>query len=284
MTAKRHSLFSSSIVLWLLFSSQGAFAVEIEEIGQSSSAASKAASATNSAASTRNAPAPTKQLSVEQRLSRMERAVNSTVLIDLARQQQELQMEVERLRGENEELIHTLEGMQTRLRDMYRDLDQRIQGVEKRAATAAPAVAPGGAVTEPTPVAGDAVAERKAYERAFKMLREKRYKQAIQAFQRFLKVYPASDFADNAQYWIGEGHYVTRDFKAAASSFSSLLTAYPQSSKVADAHLKLGFSQYELKQYKEARNSLNTVIQHHAKSTAARLAKERLTRMDKEGR
>ena len=265
--------FYSSVTLWLFLVSQSVLAVEIKEIGEP---------VAPSNVSTTSAPAQPARTTTSQSTRPSSTKNLNSALVEMARRQQELQLEVERLRGENEELNHTIEGLLGRMRDMYGDLDRRIQDVEKRA-MAAPSQqsAP---VTASNAVAGDAVAERKAYERAFNMLRSKRYEQATKAFQRFLQTYPSSEFADNAQYWVGEGYYVTRDFNNASKSFQALINKYPESSKLADAHLKLGFTQYELSQYGDAKKSLNIVLKRHGKTTAARLAKERLDRMKKEGR
>jgi len=276
MTANRFSILVA--LPWLLLSSQGIVAVEIHEIGDSSRVAPSSSKVTTT---TSTKPAVQTQPQARQATTRQVAPVSSapkgnTVLINIARQQQELQREVERLRSDNEELNHTIEGLQSRLRSMYSDLDRRIQEIEKRG------VAPAAAAAV-SPVAGDSLAESKAYEHAFNLLRNKRYEPAIKAFDRFLKTYPNSEFADNAQYWIGEGYYVTRDFKAAAKSFNQLISTHPKSAKIADAHLKLGFSHYEMAEYKSARKSLGVVTKQHGKTTAARLAKERLDRMTKEG-
>lgn len=281
---------NSGLIFWLLLSSQSVLAVEIREIGQTPESPSSPKVTPSVSpqvpANSQGSPtaSPLQNLTTQQRLERLERAVNSAVLVEMARRQQELQLEVERLRSENEELAHSLEGMQTRLRNMYRELDQSLQRLEARGVAPATTGSASVSTTPSSTIAGNAVAQRKAYQRALKMLREKRYDQAVQAFQNFLKVYPQSEFADNAQYWIGEGYYVDKKYKLAVESFSSLIKNYPQSGKLADAYLKLGFTQYELKQYAEARKSLNIVLKDYAKSTGAvRLAKERLQLMDKEG-
>ncbi len=272
MTVRR-TLAALAVAPCLLWSAQGAVAVEIQEIGEPSVVRSDAPRT-----------APQRQVQAQPKVTRVESSErtprSSSVLVSIARQQQELQLEVERLRSENEELNHTIEGLQRRLRSMYSDLDRRIQEIEKRGA--APAVTTTAMVQQAG--AGDSLAESKAYEHAFNLLRNKRYAPAIKAFDRFLQTYPDSEFADNAQYWIGEGYYVMRDFKAAIKSFSRLIASHPESAKVADAYLKLGFSQYEMADYANARKSLELVTQRYAKTTAARLAKERLDRMSKEGR
>jgi len=69
----------------------------------------------------------------------------------------------------------------------------------------------------------------------------------------------------------------------ALAQFQVVLSAYPRSRKIPDALLKIGYSYYELEQWDGARSALQTVRDEHPDSTAARLAEQRLKRMDDEG-
>ena len=125
--------------------------------------------------------------------------------------------------------------------------------------------------------------ERAAYQAAFDMLKEGRYKAANTAFNSFLQRYPQSSYAGNAQYWLGESNYVTRQFQQAVMEFQTVLKKYPTSNKVADAMLKLGYTHYELHEFDKATSQLQDLLKAYPKSTAARLAGKRLDRMKKEG-
>jgi tol-pal system protein YbgF len=48
--------------------------------------------------------------------------------------------------------------------------------------------------------------------------------------------------AGNAQYWLGETHYVRRQYKQAAQAFLSGYTTYSKSKKAPDSLLKLGMT------------------------------------------
>lgn len=125
--------------------------------------------------------------------------------------------------------------------------------------------------------------ERAAYQAAFDTLKEGRYKIAKTELRRFLEKYPDSTYAGNAQYWLGEAYYVTRDFDQGILEFELVLSRYPSSPKVADAMLKLGYTYYEKQDYNKARIMLNELRKRYPKATAARLAGKRLERMRKEG-
>jgi tol-pal system protein YbgF len=126
-------------------------------------------------------------------------------------------------------------------------------------------------------------AEKESYDRAFQSLKELKYADAAQQFQSFLGVYPASDYADNAQYWLGESYYVTRNYEIALDAFKDLLAKYPDSPKVPDGLLKIGYTHYELKQWDQARAALEQVEQQYPGTTLARLAGSRLRSMKLEG-
>lgn len=157
------------------------------------------------------------------------------------------------------------------------------------------AVAPGqtgtppGAPTDPAAAQAAAVpspvAPREAaYQKAFGILKEGRYPEAIRELKAFLAAYPSGDYSDNAQYWLAEAFYVTKDPAAARSAFDTVIKTYPQSSKVADAMLKLGFIDYDIGQFGQARATLSEVIRTYPNSSAAKLAEKRLERMQQEGR
>jgi len=125
--------------------------------------------------------------------------------------------------------------------------------------------------------------EKAAYDQAFQSLKDLRYADAAEGFQTFLSRYPQSEYADNAQYWLGESYYVTRNYDISLDAFDDLLKNYPDSSKTPDALLKIGYAHYELKQWDQARAALEQVKQQFPDTTLARLADNRLRSMRMEG-
>ena len=261
---------------------------------------------------------------------------NTRALLDMFASLEALRQEINTLRGAIEVQTYNLEQLQQKQRELYSDIDRRLQRLEAQsagaglsagglavadaeiAAEAPPEPAPGGvaavagpeaapvtsaapgraeppadpqAVTPP-PAASlpatpgqqaeaerpppDPVRARAGYQRAFQLLKEAQYSQALAAFTRFLADYPDSAFSDNAQYWLAETHYVMRDYAAAIEGYQALLAAYPDSQKVSHAWLKIGYSQAELGQDALARATLEKVITRYPGTTVARLADERL--------
>lgn len=242
-----------------------------------------------------------------------------SVTANLVLQVQELQDEVRMLRGRLEEANTEIENLKRRQRDQYLDLDQRISdlrsgqpalsapppaaGPGPDVAAQQPAVSPSAETPEVRPpmetesavvgigqpdVQSQAAApspadEKAAYDTAFQALKELRYADAAEEFQSFLEQYPDSEYADNAQYWLGESYYVTRNYDIALSAFQGLLDRFPDSTKAPDALLKVGYTHYELEQWDSARAALTQVQELYPDSTLSRLAENRLRSMRMEG-
>ena len=230
------------------------------------------------------------------RLDSIERKLDSRGLMEMSNRIEQMQRDIQQLRGDLEVQAHTLEEMQRRSREQYLDIDRRLQQFETGQSGAPPvlsttdtAVVPPVPVTDqppsvPAPAPAPAGAgERADYDKALAILREGRYAEATQAFNAFLANYPSSEYADNASYWLGETYYVNRDFKGALAAFNGLVDNYPNSPKASDSLLKMGYIYYEQKDWVASRQALELVVSDYPGTTATRLAHDRLLRMTKEG-
>ena len=225
-----------------------------------------------------------KMQEIERRLAAVERVLANGSLVDLTLQLDTLQREVAALRGRTDTIEHNAEGTASRQRDLYVDLDERVQALEEQsqAASGQPSVLDGGSLAPgelPVPGGSDSV----NYRAAFELLKEQRYDEAGMAFQQFLQSFPDSQRANNAQYWLAESFYVTDQFERALQEFELVITRYPDSPKVPDALLKMGYCNYALERWNDARGALARVQTEYAETTAARLAEQRLARMTEEG-
>jgi tol-pal system protein YbgF len=117
---------------------------------------------------------------------------------------------------------------------------------------------------------------RKDYEAAWRPLDRKDYKAALSRFKDFLRKYPKSKLAGNAQYWIGECNYALKDFGQAIVDFDTVRSKYPQSDKVPAALLKQGLAFAELGEKVNARLVLQEVVEKYPQSPEAARAKQRL--------
>jgi len=216
---------------------------------------------------------------LETSVARLERLLenNQVMQTDLLKRINELQSENQSLRDDIDLL--QFESMQSadRQRQLYLDLDQRIQALDTGSAGPVELT---GETGQPTAK----VSDEQSYQSAFELLKAGQYPQAQAAFAEFLATYPDSTMRGNAQYWLAETYYVTKEFEAALGHFNSVINDYTTTRKVPDAWLKLGYCNYELNRWADARLALNTVVARYADSTAARLAEQRLAEMQEQGR
>ncbi len=230
-------------------------------------------------------PVQIKLTDLDARVARIERVVSNQSLVDLAQHLDDVQSSVRQLRGRIDELENSNEAMRKQQRDLYSDLDKRLGGAPGGSATgggaqggSAGSASPPVAAVPPPPAAGSSV-EQAVYNQAFDALKASSYSVAITGFRDFLTNYPGSPLAENAQYWLGEAYYVTREYESAMTAFRTVLDKWPNSRKAPDALLKLGYTQYELKRFGDARKTLNDVTQKFPSSDAAKLATSRLAQI-----
>ncbi len=235
------------------------------------------------------AAAPQKGTTVESRLARIERLLDNQALLDLTMQLDTLQREVSEMRGQLEKLNFDYKRINDQQRQTYIDLDGRLQGIESKLSSisgrpilkGSPGDEPKG--TEP-PQVYDPEQARIEYQNSFNLIKAGRYDAAMKSLGAFVQKYSRSEYAGNAQYWLGELNFVKRNFKVAITEFDKVVTQFPKSKKVHDAMLKRGFSYYELSDWNNARKSLTDITRVlPGNSTIAKLARERLKKMKKEG-
>jgi len=238
--------------------------------------------------------------SLNERLAKLEGVMQQNQqLLGLLQEVETLKAEVARIRGQAEVQVHQLDTLGKRQNDLYVDLDQRISDLAKAAskpapvaettqppepppAPAAPAEKPVAEAAQPSPapVAAtpqlDPLVESRTYETSLNHFREANYAGAIAGFKGFLKVYPDSALAPNAQYWIGYAYFALKDYKTAMAHQQKLLAAYPTSAKVPDALLNIASNQIALDDLAGGRKTLEELIDKHPGTNAAKLAARRL--------
>ena len=103
-----------------------------------------------------------------------------------------------------------------------------------------------------------------------------RYDEAVAALRAFVAKHAHHDYADNAQYWIGEAFYAQKDYARALTEFRAVIEVYPRGNKVPDALLKVGYCYLAMGQGEKARAVLEQVVNLYPKSEPAALAAKRL--------
>src|SRR5512138_2982602 len=142
---------------------------------------------------------------LEARIASLEESYKqqTSSMLDLLSQVENLNQELRKLRGQNEELVHNLQDAEKRQKDFYVDLDARVRRFETTAeSTAAPQAAtqqaaPAAAAAAPK-VDDSQAQEKAAYDEAFGFYKTANYERALVSFRDFLKKYPDSSMAANA--------------------------------------------------------------------------------------
>jgi tol-pal system protein YbgF len=234
-------------------------------------------------------------VSLEDRVNQLERLLNSQTVLDREQQFIQMQNDIQTLRGEMEVLSHQLEQIEKQQQDMYLDIVQQLQHSSSLVSSPSEPEKPA-TVTEELPAIPTETAtaesvvptetnhdEAEAYQRAFDVLQQGQYGQAIIAFKAQLTQYPQGQHAEDTQYWLAETYYALKKFDSALKTFGKFLEKYPKSPKYAHAQLKIGYIYYELTDYIAARSILEQVKENYPATATAHLAEERLHLMRKEG-
>ena len=196
--------------------------------------------------------------------------------LDLANQLSRQSEEIARLRGQVETLTYELETARKRQQDFYLDLDTRLRKLEPQGGGASAAVDPGAGAASGAGGAADPERESREYEAALNQFKAQKYKEAAWGFSAFVRKYPDSTLAPNAQFWLGNAWIAQRNCQKAIEAHSVLTTRYPDSPKAADAWLAMANCQQEMGNPTAARRSLETVVAKYPNSQAADTARDRL--------
>ncbi len=188
-----------------------------------------------------------------------------------------------RLRADNELRLNQFADQLRILSDRVDDLDNRLANMpgklrlmsEKAAATSSTPVATATAPAS-TAIPENADAAQKLYDTAYQDLVRGQIELAREGFLEFLRKYPHSTLADNAQYWIGESYYTQKNYARAAAEFAEVPDKYPTSDKLAAAMLKRAYALLGLNQTAQARALLEQVIKKFPRSAEAELARVKL--------
>ena len=221
---------------------------------------------------------------LDSRLGRVESVLNNQSLLDLQNDNENLTTQLRNLRNQIDNLSFQQESALNSQKNQYLDIDKRLQAIETRPVRqyVVPTTSSNDGAQNTTVLQGATGSERDLYQSAFDLLKGGKYTDAANGFESYLQQYPEGQLADNAHYWLGESHYITRKFDKALSSFATVTQKYPESRKIADAWLKLGYTYYEMKDTAKAQDALQKTLANFPDSSAALLAKQRLDRIAKE--
>lgn len=189
-----------------------------------------------------------------------------------------LQAEVRRLTGRIEELQYKLDQLEKRQKDFYLDLDARLNALSSGAAasTPAPAAAPSAAAPAPAPApAGNAKAE---FDAALAKLQARDAKNALAAFEAFLRQYPNDAQVPAAHFWAGTAALQLKQYETARRHFARVVYDTPKHELAPDAMLGLANALQGMGDEVGATDMLKRLVERHPNTPAGQVARQRLGR------
>lgn len=125
-------------------------------------------------------------------------------------------------------------------------------------------------------VGSSVIPEQEYYQQGVNLVKQSKFKDAIQMFQQLIANHPNGSLSGDAYYWIGEAGFLDRDLATSKQNFRIFMDNYPQSSRVPGAMLRTAYIEQEQGNLIEARILLNEIIQYHPGADAVHAAKNRL--------
>ena len=114
------------------------------------------------------------------------------------------------------------------------------------------------------------------YRASIALIRKAEYPAAITSLRQFLEKYPRHDYADNAQYWLGEAYYAQQQFPQALAELRRVPELYPLGNKVPDSLLKVGYCHLAMGDREKSTAVLRELIRLYPKTEPALLAARKL--------
>jgi tol-pal system protein YbgF len=150
----------------------------------------------------------------------------------------------------------------------------RDAGTEYKTGVATPAAAKPQATKEQPTTDAEGL-----YSKAFQLFRGGQFDAARTEFSNYLKLYPNTDLADNSQFWLGECYYAEKRYSEAIAAYEKTIKKYPKSDKMSSAMLKQGMAFLELGDKTAGKILLNKVVKAYPNSNQSKIAKSKLARI-----
>jgi tol-pal system protein YbgF len=162
---------------------------------------------------------------------------------------------------------------QRRLQELRAELEQRSREMQASAAgpdtgTAAAGGAGGAPPAQPGP--------NQLFQLALDQMRRGSTGAARAGMLELLRLYPTSDVAAEAQFYVGESYSAEGKTASADSAYAAVAQRYPDSPRAPTALYKFGLSMEKANRRREARQAFDDVVRKYPRSDEAVLARDRL--------
>ena len=204
-----------------------------------------------------------------------------------------LEEKVRVLNGRMDELEHTQQvksavadsGQEKRDSDRIKKIESRLLAESKRIRKienylnldpTKPAAAKPGKKKKKTPRKGKTLSRNELYQTAKRSFDQADFDEARRTFKQYLKLYPKSEHADNAQFWIGESYFQEKWYEKALIEYQNVIENYPKGNKITAAYLKQGMAFNKIGDNSNARLVLKELVKKFPYSNEAKIAKKQL--------
>ncbi|MBZ5536779.1 MAG: tol-pal system protein YbgF [Acidobacteriia bacterium] len=195
---------------------------------------------------------------------------------------------VDSLKGNLQITQESLDELKARLTKLATDLaalKTTVQSIDSKIGSPAPTgvPAPGdagqgapptGLATGTPPDSPDAI-----YASALSDYTSGRYKLALGEFQQYLRYYGTTPLAGNAQFYIGQIHFMQENYDDAISAFNVVVERYAEGTKVTQAIYKKGLAMEKLGQKTSAIKEFRALVNRYPNSPEAKLAAQELSKL-----
>jgi tol-pal system protein YbgF len=189
-------------------------------------------------------------------------------LIQLRQLQQQQTVQIDQNHNKLLAVAAQMQKQQNLLSDLRHELaTKKVTPAREIAASSRPVFT---SATAPTDTDNQGGSATEIYLQAFSDYASGRFEQAIQGFETFLRRHAHSDYAGNAQYWLGECFYAQQQYSQAVKEFQRTVERYPQGNKTPDALLKMASALTQLGQPGRAEEALQVLRSRYPDSPAAR--------------
>lgn len=200
---------------------------------------------------------------------------------------------IDNLSGDVRVIREKLDDNNVRVSSVAQELDALRQSIQQAAAVRTPAEAdPTGSAPAGVPAPLNAqpasaqpaqvpvgTSPTKLYDAAYADYTAGQWDLAIIGFESFIRTFPRSDAADNAQVNIGNAYLQNGKYDKAVEAYDQAIRTYPTGDAIPEAYFKKGLSLQNLRDLAGTRDAWDFVIKTFPDSTAAIQAKQRLEQL-----
>src|ERR1035438_9039154 len=190
----------------------------------------------------------------------------------LNKQQQERAGQVDQISGQIQALNDTMDELKVRLAKLSKQFEDMQAAQQSMAAAQSQ-------TQQQTQAMAQAPPPDVLYNNALRDYNGGKNDLAAQEFTDYIKFYPDTDLAGNADFYLAEIEYKAGDYQKAVANYDLVLQNFPGGNKAASAQLKKGFALIELGKQEDGAQELRHVIQRYPRTTEAMQARDKLKKM-----